>query len=155
MICEHCTVDIPGTTEEAHSAVAVLQKVTSDGYSFYQCENGQEHLGVSYQHFTCKLEHMRGLFSTCVQEHYGEHMLQSILSGGGTSRLHQIILSKKLPCKICSTPLITQGYRFCLTVCTPMNYVPDNSLDYLGEWCCSLDHARQSALAIIQNIGGY
>ena len=151
MICEHCSNDIEGI-HVAHSAVAVLQKVTPAGYMFYQCEDGQEFNYVTYQHFACDRDHMRNLYQQCVQEHYSEQLLHSIPPGAGTTILHRIVLDRGLTCKVCATPLVHMAYRFCLTVSTPVNFVPDNSLDEQGEWCCSLEHARQSALEIISRL---
>lgn len=150
MICEHCNDAVDGL-HVAHSGVAVLQKVDTSGYQFYQCEDGQEHGGVTYQHYNCSPAHMLEMFSRCVQEHYTEALLHPIPPGGGYTILHRLVLGKGLTCKQCQAALTTQAYRFCLTISTPVNIVPDNSLDELGEWCCSLEHARESALATITN----
>jgi hypothetical protein len=151
MICEHCSDSIEGI-HVAHSAVAVLQKVTPEGYTFYQCEDGQEYAYVTYQHFSCTHEHMIQNFGACVSQHYSENLLHPIPSGGGITRLHKIVLRNHLVCIVCQSALEAVAYRFCISICTPINSIPDDSHDQLGGWCCSLEHARQSALSIISSM---
>lgn len=134
--------------ETSHSAVAVLQKVDTSGYSFFQCEQGQEYNFVNWQHYHCCHDHMKEGLVDCLNEHYKEEYLHPI-QGGGTTILHKIVLGSNLDCKICQQPLTSVAYRFCLTLCTPVNHVPDESLNETGEWCCSLEHAKQSALSIV------
>jgi hypothetical protein len=147
--CEHCNEDI-GSVEVSHSAVAVLQYVDTSGYQFFQCEQGQDYAFMNWQHFHCSHAHMKQNFAKCVIEHYTEAALHPIPIGAGSTILHKIVLGSNLSCKICKSLLTNQAYRFCLTHATPVNKVPDESLNELGEWCCSVDHAKQSALAIIQ-----
>jgi hypothetical protein len=67
-------------------------------------------------------------------------------------RLHRTVLKAGLVCKVCGSSLTTQAYRFCLTHATPENSVPDDSQNELGEWACSLGHAKESALRTIARI---
>lgn len=150
MQCEHCSQE--HDFEESHSTIAVLQRVTAQGYAFHQCEQGQEYNGVNWQHYHCSHEHMKSNFAACLNEHYSEQDLHAIPPGGGTTNLHKVVLGKALSCKICNQPLTSVAYRFCLTRATPVNHVPDGSLDPLAGWCCSLDHARQAALAIVAQL---
>ena len=138
--------------EESHSAVAVLQKVDANGYSFYQCDQGQEYNFVNWQHYHCCHDHMKEGFTDCLTDHYAEDKLHPIPVGGGTAILHKVVFGSELACKVCQHPLTSVAYRFCLTRCTPVNDVPDESMNELGEWCCSLEHARQSALSIINTL---
>lgn len=152
--CEHSECSATVKFEDAHSAVAVLQKVDTNGYQFFQCEDGQEVNSVTYQHWHCSREHLLVNFAACINGHYNEGLLHHILPGQGSTILHKIVLGGKLKCKVCQVPLVTQAYRFCLTHCTPQNSVPDDSLNDLGEWCCTLEHARQSVLKTIDSISG-
>lgn len=147
--CEHIHCNETIDFDQSHSAVAVLQRVDTQGYTFFQCEDGQVYNNVTYQHFHCSHEHMIVNFASCVQDHYNESLLHPIPPGEGRTILHQIVLGSHLLCNICESPLVDVAYRFCLTHCTPQNSVLDQSLDELGEWTCSLEHAKQSALAII------
>ena len=148
--CEHTECSRTIGLEDAHSAVAVLQKVDTNGYQFYQCEQGQEVDFARWNHFHCSPEHMKANFAVCIKEHYSENLLHPIPLGAGSTILHRIVLGSKLKCKVCQSALETQAYRFCLTHCTPINSVPDNSMNELGEWCCSLAHAQVQALTHIQ-----
>ena len=150
MQCEHCSQE--HEFEESHSSIAVLQKVDTNGYTFHQCEQGQDYNGVNWQHYHCSHEHMIANFKSCLSEHYQEQDLHPIPSGSGTTNMHRVVLNAKLSCKVCQQPLTQVAYRFCLTRCTPVNDVPDNSLDELANWCCSLDHAKQNAAAIIETL---
>ena len=152
LICEHSDCSNDHSFEESHSTIAVLQRVDTDGYTFYQCEGGQQYDGVSWQHYHCSHDHMVAGFSVCVKEHYKEEYLHSIPLGGGTTNLHKKVLGSGLSCKICQKPLDSVAYRLCLTRCTPVNHVPDASMDDISEWCCSLDHAVQSAISIIEQL---
>lgn len=155
--CHHCDDDISHMLTEthihAHSAGAVLQKVDRNGYYFHQCSLGQKHKHVTWQHYHCSHQHMKHGFSACLQDHYTEDLLHTIPPGGGSTILHNIVLESGLSCKICGSLLDTQAYRFCLSVWTPVNHVPDNThIDHLAQWCCSLDHARQAALQVIESL---
>jgi hypothetical protein len=150
MQCEHCSQE--HEFEESHSTIAVLQRVDTDGYTFHQCEQGQDYNGAQWQHWHCSHEHMKANFAACLNDHYAEEHLHPIPPGGGTTNMHSVVLASNLNCKVCQQPLTTVAYRFCITRCTPVNHVPDNSLDELANWCCSLEHARQSALAIIETL---
>ena len=138
--------------EESHSAVAVLQKVETGGYTFYQCDQGQEFGFVTWQHYHCCHDHMKDGLADCLIDHYSEEKLHPIPAGGGTTMLHRVVLGSDLSCKDCGAPLTHVAYRFCLTLCTPYNHVPDESMDELGGWCCSLEHARQSALSLLKGL---
>lgn len=146
--CEHPDCSEKIDVASSHSMWAVLQKIDATGYSFFQCEEGQVYNDVNYQHFFCCHAHMLACVQGCVIEHYKEEFLHAP-DGGGSTILHKIVLTNNLVCKLCQAPLVSVAYRFCLTQGTPQNRVPDESLNHLAEWCCSLDHARQSALAII------
>lgn len=157
MICDHnmCDTEINHMVSDhitAHSMVAVLQYVDKDGYKFNQCEGGQERKFVNYQHYHCSHSHMQQSMLICLVTHYNESLLHPIAPGSGSTILHKIVLGSKIQCKVCLVPIEVKAYRFCLTLCTPVNVVPDHSQDELGEWCCSLEHALQSALEIIDNL---
>lgn len=141
--CELCGHIIP-SVEESHSMLVVLQSVTSRGYSYYQCDEGAEYGGLSNQHFHCCHEDMVSGVRQCIMEHYSEGLLIPVPPQ--QVRLHRTVLNASLKCKICGSGLISTAYRFCLTHATPENSIPDDSMNDLGEWCCSLDHAIQSAL---------
>lgn len=144
--CETCQSDI-ATVEEAHSMLVVLQKVTPGGYSWFQCADGQEHQGLTFQHFHCNRQEMLVGVDACIREHHNESLLVPV--SPEQVKIHLTVLRAGLSCKVCGTPLNEQAYRFCLTHATPMNSVPDDSQNELGEWCCSLPHAQQAALAIL------
>ncbi len=151
LICEHSSCTQPHDFVNSHSSIAVLQRVDKSGYTFFQCEEGQEYNFVNWQHWHCSHEHMKENFATCINEHYTEGNLHPI-SGGGTTILHKVVLGSSLCCKVCQQPLTDVAYRLCLTMCTPVNHVPDASMEETGEWCCCLDHAKQSALSTISNL---
>jgi len=151
LICEHSDCTSEHEFENSHSSVAVLQRVDQGGYTFFQCEQGQDHNFVNWQHYHCCHGHMKEGLSDCLNNHYKEEYLHPV-NGGGTTVLHKIVLGSALSCKVCQQPLSNEAHRFCLTRCTPVNQVPDDSLNDLSEWCCSLAHARQSALAIIEGM---
>lgn len=144
--CEACKTNI-ATVEEAHSMGVVLQKVTPDGYSFYQCDRGEEYGGLTFQHWYCNRAEMVAGVRACIGEHYDESLLISV--SPQQVRLHKTVLRAGLTCKVCGTALSTQAYRFCLTHATPVNSIPDDSMNELGEWCCSLAHAQVQALTHI------
>lgn len=148
MRCETCSTDI-ASVDIAHSMVIVLQKVALDGYSYYQCESGIEHGGLTFQHFHCNHQEMIAGVKACINLHYQEPYLTSP-EPGNVVRLHRTVLRAQLNCKVCGSKLTTQAYRFCLTHATPLNSVPDDSQNELGEWCCSLAHARQSVVNILE-----
>lgn len=152
LTCEHECNGRMEKPEDSHSMWAVLQKVDMNGYNFFQCEEGQEHNFVNYQHFHCCHKHMQAGMVTCLNEHYGEEKLHPIPSGQGTTILHRIVLGGGLSCKVCGSLLTSVAYRFCLTQGLPQIRVPDQGLEHFGEWCCSFEHAKQSALAIIASM---
>lgn len=145
MKCAHCEKEIE--IEKSHSMTVVLQRVSNEGYSFYQCSEGQENGGLSHQHFHCERDAMIAGIQSCINEHYTEEKLQPV--DPQLVRLHKVVLFAGLHCKVCGATLTDKAYRLCLTHATPKNSVPDNSLSDLGEWCCTLDHAKQSSLTTI------
>src|SRR6266851_564453 len=146
--CEHTKCSETKGYEEAHSSLVVLQKVDKRGYTYHQCEQGQEVYFHNFQHWHCSHEHMQVGLTRCINEHYTESDLHPPIAG--TTILHKVVLSSHLLCRICNAPLTDIAYRFCLTYATPVNSIPDNSMDELGEWCCSLVHAQQLALTHIR-----
>lgn len=144
--CEQCAKDHPH--EISHSMWAVLQKVTKKEYSFYQCEQGQTFRYVNYQHFHCSHAHMIDGMKACIQAHYTEEALHA----PGNTILHKIVLGSGLACTVCQTPLIDQAYRFCLTQGLPFHRVPDQSTEDLQQWCCSLEHARQNTIQLLEGL---
>ena len=150
--CEQC--QRPASVIEAtHSTLIILQKVdATSGYSFGQCEEGTPLNGIGWQHFHCSEVCMLAGVQACLNEHYSEEILHGTPPGGGTTRLPQVVLSAGLTCKICQQPLTTTAYRFGLTLATPYNRMLDESLNEFAEWCCSIAHAQQSALAAIASI---
>jgi len=145
-------VGSPGAHIEAHSVVAVLQKVDTAGYTFCQCDQGPEHNFVSYQHYHCSHSHMQQGMISCINEHYSEESLHGIPVGGGSTILHRIVLGSNVECSTCNKLLDGVGYRFCLTAATPYNYLPDGLHTELSSWCCSLEHAKQHAIAVINSM---
>ena len=150
MKCEHCDQQIE-SVEVAHSMVIVLQKVSTDGYSYYQCDQGTEYGGLTYQHFCCSHPEMVSMVQSCINTHYHESDLIAI--SPQQVRLHRTVLNAHLTCKVCQLALTTQAYRLCLTYATPDIATPlGDSLNELSGWCCSLSHAQESALAIIGSL---
>jgi len=152
IICEHDVCNEQSEIEAAHSCVIVLQKVDKSGYSFHQCEQGQEVNCLNYQHWHCSHDHMQVGLTRCINEHYDEVDLHPIPTGEGRTILHRMVFGSMLECKVCGSHLKDVAYRFCLTMATPINAIPDDSHNELGEWCCSLDHAKQSALSIVSSM---
>lgn len=150
--CEVCQGNISSPLA-AHSMLIHLQKVTPDGYTYGQCQLGTE---VNYhkgQHWYCSEHEMVGELPTCINTHHTEDMLHGIEPGAGKTILHTIVLEKnQLACKVCAAALTTQAYRICLQIALPYNAIPDNQSDELQGWCCSLEHAKQSALATLASI---
>jgi len=151
LICEHPSCNDTVSIENAHSCVVVLQKVEPDGYSFFQCEQGQKFRFVNWQHFHCSKGHMLAALPDCIMKHYNESDLsdRKFTSYG---RFHKIVMGSGLTCKMCQKPLTEAAYRFCLTYATPINLIPDDSHNELGEWCCSIEHAKQSVLLTIDGL---
>ncbi len=150
LTCERPQCNNQMGIEEAHSIVIVLQKVTPSGYTFFQCEEGQEFRFMNWQHFYCSNTCMGNHLHSCLHEHHAEEKLHPIPTGMGSTIIHKVVLGSELLCKVCQAPLATNAYRFCATRATPYNLVFDESQNELGEWCCSLEHARQSASSTIQ-----
>lgn len=149
MKCENCNQTI--IPEISHSTVVVLQKLSkTDGYTFFQCEEGNEFHNMRYQHFCCGTYCMQQKLLGCINEHYLEEHLHPI-TVGGTTTLHEIVLSAGRTCAVCNEALSDVCYRFCLTHATPFCQPLNDQSDY-GEWCCSLDHAKQNATSTINNI---
>src|SRR5258708_4051969 len=72
MICEECTKDIE-TVEQTHSMTVVLQKCDAiKGYSWVQCETGQDYNFMNFQHFTCNPDCMKNQVIGCITTHYQE-----------------------------------------------------------------------------------
>lgn len=151
MICEHCNEHI-SRIEATHSLLILLQKVTPNGYTYGQCEQGQEYNQTNWQHFHCSEAHMIQNAQHCVNQHYSEDILHS--GEAGTTRVHQLMLDGTHHCTLCQAPLTMVAYRFALTGATPYNHEPDKSMDQLQEWCCSLDHAKQQCCKNIAAIAG-
>lgn len=148
--CEHCQCTIE-TPEKAHSMLVVLQRIDTSGYAWSQCEQGAKNAhNHTYQHWHCGQATMLGGVTKCVREHYQENGLTRVPAT--QVQVHKAVLGTGLNCKVCRQALKTVAYRFCLTHATPENSVPDESHDELKEWCCSLEHARQSALATVASI---
>lgn len=108
MNCETCQTEI-ATVDEAHSMLVVLQRVTPDGYSYYQCDNGTEYSGMTYQHFHCNRDEMLAGVRACINEHYDESLLIPV--SPEQVRLHKIVFKAHIGCKVCGTPLQTKAYR--------------------------------------------
>jgi hypothetical protein len=143
--CEHCDSAVDDHIN-AHSMWAVLQKVSADGYSWFQCAEGQTFRDVNYQHFHCDHDHMITGMLRCIESHYQEATLQKAT---GTN-LHSVVLQAGLLCKACHNPLTKEAYRFCLTQGLPFHRVPDNSTEAKEQWCCSLEHAKICVRQVLQ-----
>lgn len=149
MQCEQCTTEIE-SVEDAHSMLVVLQKVCSSGFSFYQCEQGGMVDGHTFQHWNCSKDEMIQSVKECISTHHMEQLLQAV--SVSQVRLHLHVLSSGLICKVCQEPLKDAAYRFCLTVATPVNYIPDNTDDSLYGWSCSFEHAHQDAFTTLEGL---
>jgi hypothetical protein len=145
MQCEHCTNEIEN---DLHSMLVVLQRVDQQGYSWFQCEQGQEMDGHNWQHSHCSHAHMLDNVAACIHTHYKEDDLTRVPVT--QVRLHRHVLNRGLTCAVCETPLEKNAYRFCLTHATPVNRLP-HSHESLDGWCCSLEHARIEALNVLEN----
>lgn len=145
MNCEQCG----NVIQTAYSMLVVLQKSDStSGSSFFQCDTGTEYNTLTYQHWCDDKNCMKTKVASCINSHFAENSLTL----DPNVNFHKAVLKAGLSCKVCSTALSSTAYRFCLTLATPVNSVPDNSLSDFGEWCCSLAHAQQSALAIVNGL---
>lgn len=153
LVCESSGVEI-ASFQEAHSMVAVLQKVDLvSGYTFYQCDKSPQFVNyVNYQHWHADKENLIKGMTECITSHYSEGLLHTIPPGQGSTQLPAIVLGAGLTCKMSGVPLVTAAYRFCLMHCTPVASIPDNSHDQLGEWCATLALAQKSAIEIIASI---
>jgi hypothetical protein len=151
--CEQSNVDIPSIAE-SHSMVAVLQKVSLiSGYTFFQCDGSPQFINyVNYQHWYADKENLIKGMTECITTHYSEGSLHTIPLGQGSTQLAAIVLGAGLTCKVSGIPLTMVAYRFCLTRCTPVCNVPDNSHDQLAEWCSTLELAQESAVATIARL---
>ena len=144
--CEQCATG--HGILDSHSMLVVLQKVDTGGYTFFQCENGQEWAYMNYQHFCCSQECMGQAVRACLNEHHQEQHLHPIPPGEGSTILHRIVLGRGLACAVCHAALEAVAYRFVLTRATPYNELP-HSHHGLEGWCCSLEHARSAAHAVL------
>lgn len=126
----------------------VLHKLDSvKGYSFYQCQDAPE---VKTQHCYCSEAHMLANVTVCLNTHYAETDLVPMPVNQVT--LHNAVFAQKPACKVCGVTLTSVAYRFALTHATPIARLLDESTNDLGEWCCSLDHARQNAQTTLLSI---
>lgn len=148
MKCANCNKTI--IPEISCSTVVELQKVSEDAYTFFQCEQGQDFRAMNWQHFCCSLDCMKEMLTKCINEHNNENDLHGITEG--YSRFHKFILSNNLNCSLCNNP-IQSGYRFCLTFATPIFGNINDHRD-LSNWCCSLEHAKEQAINLVNAIHG-
>lgn len=146
MNCEYCNLEHEIT--DSHSMLIVLQKADTISSSLFQCDKGTEHNTLTFQHWNCCHSHMITSVLYCLSNHFNESDLKTYEG----VNFHKFIMKAGLNCKVCGVPLDTTAYRFCLTNATPVNYVPDLSTTEKGEWCCSLNHAQQSALDIVRQL---
>jgi len=147
--CEHGACGNAHEHSESHSMWAVLQKVTPAGYTYFQCEQGQDFRWVNYQHFHCCHGHMLAGMAACIEEHYGEEQMQA---PGGATILHKLALQSGLICQQCQAPLTHQAYRFCLTQGLPWHRSDNSEHEHTMNWCCSLEHAKEQVLLVIKSI---
>ena len=148
MQCEHCNEELQ-EMYLSHSMLIVLQKVDRNGYSWFQCDDGSLVDNHTFQHWHCSKQHMLSGVEICINEHYNE---EKLTPPPYPVSIHKHVLNTGVECKYCKDALIEKAYRFCLTVATPINYVPDESHNIVGEWCCSLDHARLQAIENLKNV---
>lgn len=149
--CEHGVCAATGEHLYAHSLWAVLQQVDTQGYSFFQCEQGQEFRAVQYQHFHCSHTHMLAGMTACISSHYTDAQLRR---AGGTV-LHKMVLGHGLTCEQCAAPLDTVAYRFTLTQGLPWHRSDGAEHDHTLYWCCSLEHAGHHCLAFLASLKEY
>jgi hypothetical protein len=147
--CERCNTIVEDHVI-AHSSLIVLQKISlKEGYTFYQCDNGSSVDHHTYQHWHCSHDCMQEGMLVCIQGHYQENLLKPPAIGNVVN-LHTFVLSDVLlTCTYCAKPLDQEAYRFCITMATPVNHIPDNSHLEKEQWCCSLAHAKECAMKTI------
>lgn len=145
IICENCSTE--HHINESHSMLIVLQKSSVTGSSFFQCDKGNEHNTLTFQHWNCSSDCMKISVLNCIDNHFQESDLQN----DPNVNFHRLVSKSEIYCKNCYTPLLNHdAYRFCLTVATPFNYILGESMNDLGEWCCSLSCAKERAKSFIQ-----
>ena len=103
MKCANCGKTI--IPEISYSTVIVLQKVSQDTYTFFQCSDGQEFKSFKWQHFCCNVACMIEMIQKCVSEHHQESNLHEIQMGQGYTSIHKIILGAGLQCILCNNPI--------------------------------------------------
>lgn len=137
----------------SHSVVILLQKLTPEQYLFFQCEDGPEFQGHTYQHYHCSVDCLKIGLAECIFDHYLEEKLHPIPLGMGFTTLHRRVLANKdLKCLHCDKPLyMRQAYRFCLTRALPI-FEDIHSHEDFKEWHCSIECARERACDIIADI---
>jgi hypothetical protein len=149
LVCERCH-EIIEDHLQSHSSLITLQKVSAkEGYTYYQCDNGSFVDYHNYQHWHCSHDCMQEGMLVCIREHYQENLLK-MPTIGSIVNLHTVVLSDVLlTCTYCAKPLESEAYRFCITMATPINHVPDNSHLDKEQWCCSLEHAKERAMETV------
>lgn len=147
--CEACSKNA-SHPRAMHSMLIPLQKVTLYGYSDYQCDNGVEYNYINKQHWHCSEDCMLSNLEKCINTHYTENKFSE--PNNSSINLHRIVFGAHLNCKVCNSPLTELAYRFCLVMATPYNKFMDEHIDETKEWCCSLEHAKQSAIQMLEEI---
>lgn len=147
MQCHACNRELSDPANSP-SIVIVLQKVEPSGYTFYQCDDGQEFQYLTLQHFHCSQRCLRSGVEKCLTEHYDEEKLHPIPVGEGRTVLHKIVAANVHNCVWCKKPLNGVAYRFLLTHATPINRTIHTHYETIG-WCCSLSCARARALELL------
>lgn len=143
--CAHCESQM---ADLGHSIIIVLQKISPDGYRFFQCEQGQDYAYANWQHFCCSQACMRTQAEKCLTEHYQEEFLHEIVPGEGSTILDRIVRESVDSCVRCGKPLNGVAYRFCLTYATPLSHSIHTHHELRG-WCCSLQCARARAIELL------
>lgn len=157
--CAHCGTPIIGidteiTNYHAHSMVIIVQRIDSNGYSFYQCDGGQKVHRHTYNYWHCSRDHMMQAMPKHITNHVVEGRFQSP-APGNIVNLH-LVLDDGLQCEVCGKLLIEEAYRIQLWHGTPIAGVPEGATNSDEEgWCCSLAHAKQQAHNVVTKMSTY
>lgn len=135
--CEHCDA----LREHGyHQSFIVGLNVYSrtKGYTYKQCDEG------AGQHFACSHAHAVALVEKCLSLHDPSRNMPPFF-------YNPCAFST---CAICKRDIGDTGYRYTLTYAMPGRdqqgrpYNPYLCID--EHWCCCLDHAREAALACLE-----
>lgn len=150
MLCEqnNCRNEIE--VVNSHSIIATVQYVhKTKGYAYTYCRQGQMYNGQNVQHFCCTKECMLSQMKECLSSHEHEPLTYIPVE---QVHFHTVVLSRDLKCALCDNSLEEEAYRICLCYATPVSHMINEGHTEFGEWCCSLEHAKQLALRTINTL---